>query len=402
MNTHALKEGEKVSKQILLRIGFMAIAKAAVGYFTGFTVLIADAISSFADLLGIFASFIGLRLSRKSADKNFEYGYYKVETFAAFLISVGIIYLGYVIALESIEILKNPSQGHHYPFAITITVLSLLLSYNFYKKLDKAATITNSLSLRANARDKKVDIVVASTVLVSIIANYRNIPYVEGVVTALISLFILKEGIFSAKESLFFLLDYWGDPQLSGRIRKILLKEKDLVRSIKKLRLRRAGTFIFGEAYIDINPFAGIVDLRSEINILKERIKKINPYIKDFSIFTNIGDIKSAKIAIPVKSGRGLQSKLAENLEKTTKYLFVTVRNGKVQKSYTKELKKSDKKPLELSEFLKKESIDILIDNKLNSLIYFNLRRTHHILVYPNFPDVDTAKKTIELLLIDI
>ena len=75
--------------------------------------------------------------------------------------------------------------------------------------------------------------------------------------------------------------------------------------------------------------------------------------------------------------------------------------NGKIGDYYIKELKESEKKPTQLDNFIKQEKVNILIDNKLNSLVYYNLRRTQHILIYPNLSDINTVKDTIELLLID-
>jgi len=238
-------------------------------------------------------------------------------------------------------------------------------------------------------------------VFFSIIANYGGVPYFEGVVSILIALFIIKVGLSSSKESLFFLLDYWNDPTLSRKIRKVFKKEKDLILKVKKLRLRRAGTYIFGQAFVDINPFAGIQDLREELEILQGKIKELNPYIKDFAIYSHIPKSKQERVALPIKKGKDLNAELAFNLKDTKGYIFVDVQNNKIKDFYVKKLKAGQKKPVQLSSLLKQEKVNILIDNDLNSLVYFNLRRTHHILIYPNFSDIKKVKQTLKLLLLD-
>ena len=260
---------------------------------------------------------------------------------------------------------------------------------------------TNSLSLVANARDKKMDVIVSIGVLISIIANYQNIPYVEGVVSTLIALFILKEGILSTKESVFYLLDYWNDPGLVKKIKKILKEEKKLVLDVKNLRLRRAGTFVFGEVFIELNPFAGVQDYRDEIDLLQEKIKALNPYIKDFSIFSHIPQFKAMKVAVPIQSGRSLKAKVASALADTNAYLFANIKNHKIKNFYVKKIKKSQKRNTEFAKFLSAEKANIVIDNDINSLTYYSLRHNYQIMVYPNFSDVGTAEKTLKLLLID-
>jgi len=401
MNKNRLHEGQKAARNAIFHLIGLGLLKLITGLVTGMSVLIADAISTFADTLGVFASYFGLKLSRKSADKNFEYGYYKIETFTALLVSLSIILAGTFIIFESMETIKDPIEGKFRPFAITTTVLAIFHSRRLSKKLHEAGKKTNSLSLLANARDKKMDVFAEIIVLISILANYRNIPYVEGAVTFIIGLIIIKVGLSSSKESLFFLLDYWNDPLLTRRIKKIFKREKDLVLKVKRLRLRRAGTFIFGEAFIELNPYAGMQDLREELDLLQSKIEELDPYIKDFSIYTHITKTQKVRVAVPISSGKDLKAKVASTVKQTKAYLIADVQNGKIKKFKIKKLSKAEKKPIKLAEFLVDQKVNIVINNKLHSLIYYNLRRIHHILVYPNFSDINKADQTIKLLLLD-
>ena len=393
--------GEKVAKQSILWLFSLGLLKLAVGLFTGLTVVIADASSTFSDTLGVFASYIGLRLSRKTADEHFKYGYYKIETFTALLISLGIIYVGYVIFMESIVTFESSSSGQHLGYAVAMGLVAIVSSYFLYVRLKKAGEEANSLALIASAQDKKMDIIAGFAVLISIISNYYKIPYVEGVVSGIISLLVLKVGIYSAKESLFFLLDYWNDPILSRKINKLLRKDKGLILSVKKLKLRRAGTYIFGQAFVEINPFAGIQDLREELNFLQDKVVSLNPYIKDFVIYSHIPKSKKMIVAIPITKGNDLNAQVASTLKATSAYLFAEINNNKVSKFYIKKLAENQKKPVQFSNFLKGENVNVVIDNRLNSLIYYNLRRTHHVLIYPNFSDINKANDTLKLFLID-
>ncbi|MBI4232488.1 cation transporter [Candidatus Peregrinibacteria bacterium] len=402
MSPNSIREGEKAAKRGMLNLIILGVIKLAAGLVTGMTVVLADAISTFADTLGIFASYIGLRLSRKNADERFEYGYYKIETFAALLISLGIIYLGYTILIQSIDNFFVVKAGEYRLFALSATLIAIIFSYRLEKSLRMAGEKSNSLSLLASAQDKKMDMYAGIAILISIIANYNEIPYVEGIVSILISLIIIKVGVYSSKESLFFLLDYWDNPGIRRDIMKILKHEKDFIISVKNLRLRRAGTFIFGQAFIEINPFSDLQDLREELEILQNKIKNLNPYIKDFVIYSHIPEIEKEVIAVPIKSGNDLNAVVANSLEETKAYLFAQIKNEKIKKFYIKKLSPAQKKPLQLSNFIKKEKVNILIDNQLNSLIFYNLRRTHHIVIYPNLSDIKTAGESIELILIDI
>ncbi|HLG25976.1 MAG TPA: cation transporter, partial [Candidatus Gracilibacteria bacterium] len=92
-----LSYGAKIALIGLGEFLILALIKAGVGFATGMIVLVADALASCSDMLTIFASYLGLRISKKSATKEFGYGYYKVETLAALIVSLVISYLGFVI-----------------------------------------------------------------------------------------------------------------------------------------------------------------------------------------------------------------------------------------------------------------------------------------------------------------
>ncbi len=402
MNNLSIKQGENVAKHGVYRLLLLGGVKLVAGLLTGMTVMIADAISTFADSLGMFAAYLGLRLSRKSANKNFSYGYYKIETVAALIISIWIIILGIIIFRESIDLFYETKIGQHRAFAITTTIFAIYNTYHLEKRLREAAKKCNSLALRASAEDKKMDMFAGIAILISIVANYQQIPYVEALVSTGLALIILKAGVSSAKESLFFLLDYWNDPALQKNIKSILKKEKELIHNVKKIRLRRAGTFIFGEAFVEINPFIGMEDLRESLKILQDKIKALNPYIKDFSIYTHISKAKKTKIAIPLSKGETLDTgQVASSLPSTHGYLFVELSQNKIKKTYYKPLTKNHKAIVELADFIKAEKTNLVIDNRLNSIVYFNLRHTHQILIYPNFSDIKDARQALELILID-
>lgn len=401
MNNQHIKEGEAVAKKAISTLFALGVIKLTVGLFTGMTVIIADAMTTFADTLGVFASYFGLKLSRKSADTNFEYGYYKIETLSALIISIWIIFLGFLILKDSISLFYKQDAAQFRILAVVTTLIAMNHSYRLYRKLDKAGREANSLALQTSAKDKKMDVFSGLAVLISIAANYLSIPYIEAIVSITLALIVLKTGVQSAKEALFFLLDYWNDPKLKKRISRILRKEKDLILDVKHLKLRRAGTFIFGEAFVEINPFADLSDLREELKILQANIHELDPYIKDFAIYTHISKVEKMTIALPLKSGRSLNGVVADTLSQTQGYLFAKIRKGKIADSNYKKLKESDKKTMKLSQFFTENDCDILINSKINSLTYYHLRRTHQILIYPNFSDIKNARKTIELLLID-
>jgi cation diffusion facilitator family transporter len=397
----SLKYGSRIALIGIGEIIFLIAFKAYLGYVTGLVVLIADALSSCADLLTLFASYIGLKISQRPADKNFKYGYYKAETLAALVTSFVIIYFGFDIMTESIKrISELPESGMHYLALVSVGVATIV-TLHLSRLLKKAGKKINSIALTDTGKEKKMDLLAQIAVLIGVGANFFQIPYLEGLIGLAISIMTLKIGYETAKESLFFLLDYFNDPTLIKKINATIRSRSNIVKTIKDIRMRRAGTFLFGEAFLEINPYVQIKDLRDELDNVRNEIKNQNPYIKDFLLFALIPSPAKIRIAVPVKEDKGMESELAHSMDETKAYIFVDIFKKKIVKFNSKQFifKESD-----INNFiglLKDEKVNIVINNEMHSLLYYQLRGIHKIEVYPSFSNITTVENTVKLLLID-
>jgi cation diffusion facilitator family transporter len=361
----------------------------------------ADALASFSDMLGVFASYFGLRMSRRRADEKFKYGYYKAESFAAFLASLLIIYLGFEVLKESGERLFVVEETHDHLLAMGQVAVTILISLHLSHYLIRTGKKINSLSLVNSGKEKRSDLIAQIAVVAGIAASFFRIPYLEGIIGIILSVIILKVGFESGKESLFFLLDYFDDQEFVRKVRKTILSKSKIVRKVLNIRMRRAGTFIFGEAFLEIDPYVETKDIRNDLNILKEKIAKTNKHLKDFSLFFEIPPINKIRVAVPVKNDAGLKSEIATTLEETRHYIFVDVADGKITDYYGKVFPFRTFDFIGITGFLKEEEAKIVINNNMHSLLFYNLRRLQHILVYPHFNNIKDVENTIKLLLID-
>lgn len=400
-DNESLKYGTRVAKRAILEIVGLALLKVVVGYFTGLLVLIADALSSLGDLLTLFASYIGLKISQRPADKNFKYGYYKAETFAAFVTSVIIIYLGAQIFAESVKRIMVWEPSHDQMLGVISVAISVVLSNHMSGYLQKAGRKINSLSLIDTGKEKKMDILLQVAVIVGIGANYYQIPYLEGIIGLAMSVLTLRVGFLTLKESLFFLLDYFDDQKLVEAIRKIIKSKSKIVKSIHDIRMRRSGTFIFGEAFLEINPFSQTKDLRNELHNLREKIKDSNKYLKDFLLFVVVPRPSSVKVAVPVREDKGLASPLAHSFGETRAYVFVEVKRNRIIGTYSKSFSFRENDFSGIIRFITGENTNVVIDNDMHSLLYYQLRRLNNIEIYPNFSNVPNVENTVKLLILD-
>jgi cation diffusion facilitator family transporter len=396
-----LKYGSRMALIAIIEIVLIALLKGFIGYATGMLILVADALSSVTDLLTLFASYIGLKISQRPADRNFKYGYYKAETFAALVTSIVIIYFGLEIFWQSLHRFKEMGESRHQALGLVAVLISMVVSVHLSFFLKKAGAKINSLALIDSGKEKTMDIFMEMAVLAGIAANYWKIPYLEGSIGMIISAMTLKVGLATAKESLFFLLDYFDDAKTIANVKKIISSKAKIVKKIHNIRMRRAGTFIFGEAFLEITPFAQTKDLRDELHNLKEKIKSENAYLKDFLLFVDIPKPTAVKVAVPVKEDKGLASQLAHTFSSTRFYIFVNVKKQRIVGSYAKAFTYRENDFSGIIKFLMDEKANIVINNDMHSLLYYQLRHLNNIEIYPNFSNVLNVENTVKLLLLD-
>jgi cation diffusion facilitator family transporter len=311
-----------------------------------------------------------------------------------------IIYAGGKIFFESFQRFYLGAATSSHNVGIVTSIISICGSAFAYWYQYKTAKSINSTALLASAYDKRNDAFVSIGVLGSVIADQFKIPYVESVIGILIATIIIFTGIKHGKEALLYLLDYWDNPEITSKIRKVVQKSK-IVTAVKNIRLRRAGTYIFGEVFLEINPFTDSKDLRDEIHRLEHAIESKVEHIGDIVLYIDPPKPTIARVAIPIIREDGLKSEIAENNSVSFTFFFVEIRDGAIQKFYGRPETFTVNQIAEMARFLKEQKTNILISSMIRPLLYYNLR-LNNIKVYPHFLGVKDVGNTVKLLMLDI
>ncbi|MEK7523933.1 MAG: cation diffusion facilitator family transporter [Patescibacteria group bacterium] len=395
-----LKHATKVARNSFFILIALTAIKAFGGYVTNIISLTGDAIGSFTDIIAASAIYVGLKLSQQQASKTFKYGYHRVETLITLCISVLILFAGYKIFRESLNrFFVQVDTGAH-DIGIITSIISIVVTLFSFIYLRKTGDQINSSAMRASAYDKRNDAFVSLGVLGSVIADKLHIPYIEGSIGILIAVLIIATGMKHGKEALFYLLDYWNEPKITAKIKAILQKSK-IVTAVQNIRLRHAGTYIFGEAFLQINPFTDSKDLRDEIHRLNREVNEKVEYLGDLVLYIDPPKPTVVHVAIPVQEDNGLQSKIADNPAEPFHFFFVEIRDEKIQKYYSRPEVFTFDQVSQISKFLKEQNTNIFISSLIRPLLYYNLR-LNNIKIYPHFLDVKDVENTVKLLLLDI
>ena len=373
---NVLKRGQRAAKLATIATIFLALVKGLVGFLSGSILLIADAIHSTVDIVAIFSSWFGLKISQKKYSEKFPYGYYKAENFTTLVASLFIFYAAYEIFIGSYSRFFEISSFNFSLLVLTVPLLSSLISYFIAVYENKVGKEIGSQSLIANAQESKIDVVSSLIIFGGILLSYFNIRYVEGVVGIGLSLMIAKIGYQNAKIAIYSLMDASPNRELEKAVKKIILKIKN-VKEISDIKLRQSGLFIFGEVSIKMMGNINVGRAHEISDLVESKVRDNFPKIE--SLFIHVEPYKSdlVKILIPVSDNNGLDSKIIDHFGRAKYFLFVTIKNKKIISFYIKKnvyIEEKIRAGLLTAKNILDEKINVLFVKKIGEISFHTLR----------------------------
>ncbi len=369
-----LRKGERTALLSSLISFVLAVLKAVVGFLSGSVVLMADALESAADIASGLASFFGLRIAQKKPDEKFPYGYYKAENIASLFIGILIIYAAINLLIVSYHRLFTISEiGYGYIplIVVAVSAITSLLTSIYLKKKGNQLKIQ---SLIANSKDRLKDFFVS--IIIFIVIALRNIPYIEGILSILISLVVLRMGILTAKDAIFALMDVSPSKELENKIKKIINSISG-VEDAKHIRLRSSGPFIFGECHVKIRKHVNVNRAHEIADKIEEKIKKNVKQIESFTIHIEPFKSPKQKIVIPIKQNNGLDSAVIDHFGRADNFIFVNIDGKKIKSFYVNKNPFKEKKVragLSAVNFVIKEKVNLLITQQMGDISFHTLR----------------------------
>ncbi len=375
MEISALRKGEKASIIVGIIILVLAVSKGIVGYLSDSSALIGDAVHSGVDMVVMFASWVGLRISQRKPTEKFPYGFYKAESIATLFIAFFILYASYELIMEGYSRLFTVSRINMPIVALAVVFSAAVITIFTSRYLAKVGKEINAESLKVTAREQLMDAFTSMGVFIAILLSYFQLKYVEGIATILIALLILRIGIISAKDAIFTLMDVSPSKELEKEVIGII-KSDGTVNDFSNLKLRRSGPYVFGEVSVKIKKYTSVNKGHEIADRLERNIKKINS-IDSFVIHVEPYKAEEFKVVIPVIEDKGIDSIIMEHFGRAHFFLFCNIKGKEIKDYYIKEneYKERDVRAgLDATRFLRRENANVLITSEIGEISFHTLR----------------------------
>jgi cation diffusion facilitator family transporter len=238
-----------VSIWTLVGIGLAEIAISLA--FAGSLTLFADGLDSLADALVSFVVWFGIRMMHRPKSRLFPFGYAKIESLAAFIAAVVILFLGGLIVYNAYQHFLHPSQVGNYPVTMATLAGAGAVSLHRAFKVRSVARKYNLISLNLDAKNSIKDGTASFVGLASVIAAFFGVPYMDAVGSVLIAGYIFYMASTALKESALVLVDAVKNPELQSRMVRHI--ESGFRLRVEKVLLRPAGSDFYAQVHVELD-----------------------------------------------------------------------------------------------------------------------------------------------------
>lgn len=245
-------EGERIAKVSVYTLFALGIIEILFSILTLSVALLADGIDSIGDAGVTFFVWTGLRFVRRRPSRRFQYGYYKVESFTAFLTGIILVPISAFIIYRSYRALLSPETLRVPILALVVLVAAGLGSLYRALQMNRVANKYNILSLKLDAKNSIKDTTSSFVAFTSVLLSTIGIEHADAVGGMLVAVYILSVAYVTIRESSLVLLDEFHEPELSKQIESVV-RSNNHVLGIRDFRLRRAGPFIVGSLEVEVD-----------------------------------------------------------------------------------------------------------------------------------------------------
>ena len=227
---------KKTREKLVLRTSIISILanivlasfKAFVGLIANSIAIISDAINNLSDVLSSIITIIGTKLAGKAPDRKHPYGYGRIEYMTSLIVSAIVLYAGITAIIESIKKIIHPEIPDYSMITLIIVISGIIVKFVLGIYVKKKGKEVNSDSLVASGSDAFNDAILSISVFVSAIIYMIFKINLEAYVGVLLSIFIIKTGLELIKESVDNMLGTRIESELSRKIKKEIVKEKEV------------------------------------------------------------------------------------------------------------------------------------------------------------------------------
>lgn len=291
----ASSNSKKVIYAALIGNSLIAVTKFSASVYTGSSAMLSEAIHSLVDTGNQCLLLVGLKKSKQRADEKHPFGYGRELYFWAFVVAIMIFAVGAGVSIyEGIKKVQHPHPVTSPIVNYVVLGLSMIFEgvalHIAVKEFNKARGETPFFKAVRQSKDPATFTVVFEDAAAMmglivafvglLIADWLDLPVLDGVASIGIGLILAATAVFLAYETKALLIGEAADPEIEQAIRQIVSEHKP-VKNLNELRTMHMGPDdVLLALSIDFFDHYKAGTVEQTINRLEKSIKQAYPQMK--------------------------------------------------------------------------------------------------------------------------
>lgn len=258
----------------------LAIVKVIAGIAGHSQALIADGIESSADVCSSLVVWSGLRISARSADDDYPFGYGKAEPLSALAVGLLLILAALMIAVESVRQILTPHLTPR-PFTLVVLVAVVLIKEVLFRRVIRVGADVGSTAVQADAWHHRSDAITSAAAFVGISVALIGGPGWEAAddwAALLASVIIVYNAIGVIRPATQDLMDRAPGDEMISRVAAAAAAVPG-VSAIEKLKVRKAGMGYYVDLHVQADPAMPLHAAHVLSGMVKSAIREAVPEV---------------------------------------------------------------------------------------------------------------------------
>lgn len=239
----------------------LSLVKFSAGILGQSAAMVADGVHSLSDILSSIIVLAGMKVARKTPDREHPYGHSKAESVAAQIVSLFLVFLGGMVFYNSARSLALNDYTVPKGYVLIIAALSIAVKEGLFQYKIRLGGRLHSSSLVADAWHHRSDafssIAVLAGVALAILGGPR-FHIADHLAAMAVAAIILYTGLRLLGKTSSELMDQAVTGPEAARIQS-LASEVAGVRKVEKCLVRKSGMDLLVDIHIEVDPDFSVV-----------------------------------------------------------------------------------------------------------------------------------------------
>ena len=281
MKTDRYSQVSAVLWRVLFANLGVALAKIALGYYSGSVSIISDGFHSLTDSASNVVGLVGVSVASRPPDKNHPYGHRKYETMA----SVGILIFLIVVLVEvltaAIDRLRVGGTPRVFPEGIALMSVTLIVNLFVVSYELRQGRRLKSEVLLADAKHTRSDVLTSGAVLGALFGVWFGYPLFDPVAALLVAGFIGYACWSIAQEASRILSDemMMDENEVRGVVQSV-----PGVLGCEKIRTRGSADYVFLDLHLWLDRNIPLFAAHETSHVVKDKLMAKFPQLMDVVI----------------------------------------------------------------------------------------------------------------------